>query len=412
MTSAERPRLLVVASTFPVRGGDGTPSFVWDLAEQEASHFDTVVLVPRVRRAPARERVGSLEIHRFRYFPARWEDLADGAILENLRARPSRWLQVVPLVVAEALALRRLLRSHRPDILHVHWLIPQGLVARWVAPSTPQVLTTLGGDVYALKGRLAGMLQRAVLRRAAAVTVMNDDMRDRLLQRGANPSTTLVAPMGADTSTVRAALREAEPQPGRLLFAGRMVEKKGAHVLLQALRGQGGSWSLDLVGDGPLRPALQATAAGLEGPVRWLGTLERPALARAMAGCEIFVLPSVTASTGDQDGLPVVLLEAMTAGCAVVASRLPGIAEVIQDGRTGLLVPPGEPAALRAAIDRLLADGDLRARLGAAARTAAEPYSAEATGKRYVHLLQDVLAGAALPPGPPVPTANHGGHHA
>jgi colanic acid/amylovoran biosynthesis glycosyltransferase len=391
--SAERHRLIVTASTFPVRRGDGVPAFVWDLAEQEAQQFDTLALVPHLRRAPRRERVGALTIQRFRYFPERWEDLADGAILENLRARPSRWLQVVPFLIAEGVALRRLVRTFRPDVLHVHWLIPQGLVARLAAPSVPQVLTTLGGDVYALQGRFARVLKGTVLRRAAVVTAMNDDMRRRLVELGADPRTTVVAPMGADVAAIRAALDGLERHPGRLLFAGRMVEKKGVPMLLEALRGQTGSWSLDLVGDGPLRPGLQAAAADLGGRVRWLGTLDRSALADAMASCEIFVLPSVAAASGDQDGLPVVLLEAMAAGCAIVASGLPGIAEVVEDGRTGLLVPPGDVAALRAAIERLLGDGDLRARLGAAAQVAADAFSVEAAGTRYVRLLRDAMNG-------------------
>jgi colanic acid/amylovoran biosynthesis glycosyltransferase len=398
---ATRPRLLVVASTCPVRPGDGTPSFVWDLAEQEARAFEVVLLVPRVRRAPRRERVGALEIRRFRYFPARWEDLADGAILENLRARPSRWLQVVPLLAAEWLAVRRLVRSLRPDLLHAHWLLPQGLVARWAAPAVPLLLTTHGADVYALKGRLARALQGTALRRAALVTAVNQDMRRRLLELGASPEATVVAPMGADVRAIRAAMGSAPRRPDRLLFVGRMVEKKGVQVLLEALRqgpdGRGvqGAWSLDLVGDGPLRPALESSPLGRSDRVRWLGTLERPALARALAGSGIVVVPSVAAASGDQDGLPVVLLEAMAAGCAVVASRLPGIAQVVSDGRTGLLVPPGDAPALGAAIARLLADGDLRARLGAAARAAADAHSVEAAGRRYLELLQGVLAGAA-----------------
>ena len=90
---------------------------MWDLVERQARHFETVVLAPRVGDAPRRERAGSLEIRRFRYFPRRWEDLADGAILENLRSRPLRWLQVLPFLAAEAVARRRANRL-RPVAIH------------------------------------------------------------------------------------------------------------------------------------------------------------------------------------------------------------------------------------------------------------------------------------------------------
>ena len=109
-----------------------------------------------------------------------------------------------------------------------------------------------------------------------------------------------------------------------------------------------------------------------------------------MAGCDVFVLPSVPAESGDQDGPPVVLLEAMAAGCAIVASSLAGIDAVLVDGHTGLLVPPGDSAALAAAVSKLLRDGDLRAKLGGAAAEAVDDYSIQAVGDQYIDLLRSL----------------------
>jgi glycosyltransferase involved in cell wall biosynthesis len=111
-----------------------------------------------------------------------------------------------------------------------------------------------------LAGWVATGLKRLALRRATAVTVPNQEMREHLLQLGANPSTTLVRPMGADVTVVRAV--RAERRGGKLLFVGRLAEKKGVAVLLEALRSAdlGEDWSLDLVGDGPPRARLQAAA--------------------------------------------------------------------------------------------------------------------------------------------------------
>ena len=385
-----RPRLLVLASTFPAAPGDGTPGFVRDLAGVEATEFDTVVLVPRVPGAPRTELVddgkgGTWRIERFAYFPRRFEDLADGAIIENLRAKPARLLQVPCVLLFEALALRRLVRTHRPDVLHVHWIVPQGVVALLVARGVPWLVTTLGGDVYALRDPLSLRLKRAVLTRAAAVTTMNVDMRQRLLALGAPVDATLVLPMGADVDGVRATGAGVTRCPGRVLFVGRLVEKKGLAFLLEALRSVPGDWSLDVVGDGPLRPDLEARAAGL--PVRFLGQATKDDLARAYAGCDLVVAPSVPAASGDQDGLPVALLEAMSAGCPVVASRIAGIDEAVVDGETGLLVPPGDAPALAAALIRLLGDPELRDRLGAAASARADDYSVATLGRRYTELL-------------------------
>jgi colanic acid/amylovoran biosynthesis glycosyltransferase len=188
-------------------------------------------------------------------------------------------------------------------------------------------------------------------------------------------------------TAVRAA--RAERRGGRLLFVGRLAEKKGVAVLLRALdAGElGDGWSLDLIGDGPLRPRLEQAARVLGGRVRFLGTMDRAGVAAAMAECDVFVLPSVPAPSGDQDGLPVVLLEAMAAGCAIVASSLPGIDAVLVDGHTGLLVPPGDSTALAAALSKLLHDRELRAKLGGAAAEVVDDYSIDVVGAQYTDLL-------------------------
>ena len=113
---------------------------------------------------------------RHRYFPRRFESVADGAILENVRARKSSLLQVPFLVASQWLAVRRVARSTRPDVIHAHWLIPAGVSARALGRRTPLVVTTLGGDLYALRGGLPTRLKRRVVARREMVTVMNDDM--------------------------------------------------------------------------------------------------------------------------------------------------------------------------------------------------------------------------------------------
>jgi colanic acid/amylovoran biosynthesis glycosyltransferase len=390
---SRRPRLLVVASTYPATAGDGTPAFVRDLAHAVAEGFDTLVVVPRVPGAATREQDGPVTVERFRYFPRRWEDLAHGAILENLRARRSRWLQVPPFLLAEVVAMRRAVRRHRPDVVHVHWVVPQGVAALVGARGVPWLVTTLGGDVYGLRDPLSRALKSRVLRRAGAVTTMNADMRERLVALGAPPERTSVLPMGADLDSVRAATAGVTPEAGALLFVGRLAEKKGVPVLLEALRRLPADldWSLDVIGDGPLQQRLEKLAAGL--PVRFLGRRGRAELSAALARASVVVVPSVPTASGDQDGLPVALLEAMGSGTAVVASRLPGIDEAIEDGVSGLLVPPGDPDALAAALTRVLTDDDLRERLGRAASQAAEDHSVSAVGRRYVEVLRAVAAG-------------------
>ena len=386
-----RPRLLVVASTFPASADDGTPAFIRDLAAYEAREFDTEVLVPQVRGASRVETVEDMTVRRFRYFPRRWEDLANGAIIENLRNRRSRWLQVLPFFVAEIVALRRAVRRHRPDVLHVHWMIPQGVSALLAARNIPWVVTTLGGDVYALNDPVSRRLKRAVLRRARAVTTMNEEMRRRLVDLGAADESTTVLPMGADVETIAVAGAGIDRDPGRILFVGRLVEKKGASVLLAALRALADhpGWKLDVVGDGPLRADLERQAAGL--PVTFHGTAGRTQLAAAYARAAIAVFPSKAASSGDQDGLPVALLEAMSAGCVVVGSRISGIDAAVMDRTSGLLVPPDDAPELARTLRELLHDTEFQRRISAAGMERAKDFSVDTIGARYCALLHKVV---------------------
>jgi glycosyltransferase involved in cell wall biosynthesis len=333
--------------------------------------------------------VGGYRIQRFAYFPKRWENVADGAILENVRAHRWSRVQVPFLILAEAAAIRRAVRVFDPDVVHLHWLVPQGVAGLLGARGLPSVVTTHGGDLYGLRGPWWKALKRAVLARAAAATAVNADMAEQLRRLGHPPGGIHVLPMGADAAGIRSASSGADVVPGRIMFAGRLVEKKGVQVLLDALRQlpDGLDWSLDVVGDGPLRSALEQQAGAWPGLVTFHGQRPQHEVAEMWGRCSVAVFPSVPASTGDQDGLPVTLLEAMTTGRPIVASRIPGIDEVVADGETGLLVPPGDAGALAHALGALLGDPDLRTRLAGAARRRAEDFSMEVIGDRYVELL-------------------------
>jgi glycosyltransferase involved in cell wall biosynthesis len=392
MTTETRPRLLVLASTFPSRRGDGVPAFVLDLAIAEADGFDVTVLTPQVPGAARHERIHNVDVVRFRYFPSRWEDLADGAILDNLKARKSRWLQVLPLMIGQFFAVRKTVRGTKPDAIHAHWVIPQGMAARTAAPKIPTLVTTHGGDIYALNNPIFLALKRHVLNWSGAVTTVNADMISRLESWGLPSSKLHMLPMGVSLTEVAEAGRSIESEPGRILVVGRLVEKKGFGVLLEALRSHVTStgWSLTIVGDGPLREELETAAFGL--PVTFTGQQGREDVLHAMARTSVLALPSISAESGDQEGLPVVLLEAAAMGCAIVASNLPGINEALADGVNGLLVEQGDPAALGAAIDSLLNNDAERTRLGKAAATRAIDYSIDTIGAGYRKVIAEMMA--------------------
>jgi len=379
------PRALVVATTYPARPGDGTPAFVRDLCLELASSFDVTVLVPAVPGAPGHEADGPLKVVRHRYFLRRWETVADGAILENVRA--SRWaaLQVPFLLASQWLAVRREFRRVRPVAVHAHWLIPAGVSARALSRRAPLIVTTLGGDLYALNSAPFRWLKRRVARVASVVTVMNSDMAERARSLGAGD--VRVMPMGARFSVVSPVPAEGRV---RLLAVGRLVEKKGFDVLLAALATVPDA-ALTIVGNGPERGELEMAARALGGRVTFAGQLGREELDDAYRHADIAVFPSRPAASGDQDGLPVAMLEAMGSGLTVVASDLPGLNEAIVPGESGVLVPPGNAAALATALGDLAADSAKRRALGEAAAVRAQAHSVEAVGAAYRALLHEVV---------------------
>jgi glycosyltransferase involved in cell wall biosynthesis len=186
----------------------------------------------------------------------------------------------------------------------------------------------------------------------------------------------------------------------RLLFTGRLAAVKGLPILLEAvarLAPKHPNIELLLAGDGPERPALEQRAAelGITDRVRFLGYQSSDQVRALLQETDVFTLPSFA------EGVPVVLMEAMASGVPVVTTRVAGIPELVEDDVSGFVVPPGDVAALVAAIDALLRDPSLRSRLGAAGRATVErEFDIDAEGAWMGEILSSALAGVALPPRP------------
>lgn len=388
-------KVLLLASTFPARPGDGTPEFVLDLARELAKYHRVRVLVPMIPGAETAETIDGVEVRRFRFFPSKYEDVADGAIFENIRAKKSRLAQVPPLLAMETLAIRRQIKEFAPDVIHAFWIIPQGLASWVVNRKIPTVLTTLGGDLYALANSALRPAMSKVVRSARAITVMNAQMGTMMAELGAREEDIRIEPMGADLSAIRPRTSN-HNGPVRLLFVGRLVEKKGLTHLIRALAAlpDDQRYPLTVIGDGPLRAELeaQAEAAQRERGVKitFAGTGSKEDLREAYASHDILVVPSVPAASGDQDGLPVVVLEALGAGMPIIASDLSGIDAVVLPERTGILVPPGDEPALGQAITALASDSERRTELSRAAVEVAQHYAVPAVGERYAAILSEV----------------------
>lgn len=264
-----------------------------------------------------------------------------------------------------------------PDIghLHAHFLHTPASVARYAAMmrGLPWSASAHAKDIWTIPA----WEKRAKLASAAWAVTCTAAGRDHLAGLAPSPDTVTLAYHGLDfdrfpSPLLRASLTDgsAPAQPVTILSVGRAVAKKGYDDLLAALAllPPEFHWRFVHVGGGTLARRLRRQAArlGLDGRIEWRGARAQPEVLAAYRAADLFVLAAKVGRGGDRDGLPNVLMEAQSQRLACIATQLPGIAELIEHERTGVLVPPRDPRALASAIEALIRDPERRVRLAAA----------------------------------------------
>ncbi len=403
-----RVQVLVLASTFPRWDGDTEPRFVYELASSMPADFGITVLAPHYHKAKMFEMMGRLKVVRFPYFIPRFQRLCyDGGIHENIKRNFLARLQVLLLPPLELVWIFLLMLKNRRSLIHAHWILPHGFLAVIVKKffGVPVVISAHAGDVFPLKKPFFRLAARWALKCADAVTANSTATRNAI--GGVVDVPVSVIPMGVDlklfsssSASAAAAIRKryGVGKSGKmLLFVGRLAEKKGVTYLISAMKAVAKAFpncKLVIVGDGPERKSLQQQSQQLDlsDNVVFAGSVPNNELPAYYKAADAFVLPSIVARSGDTEGLGVVLLEAVAAGCPVVASNVGGIPDVIINGKTGLLVEQKNPQQLAAAITNLLSSSQLKKRLVAAARKhVAKGYSWEAVAEQFSKLISQLL---------------------
>ena len=216
---------------------------------------------------------------------------------------------------------------------------------------------------------------------------------------------------GVDLDRIHPDGQRREDASREVVFASRLIEKKGADLLIEAAAQVVRSdprTRFTVIGDGEERPNLENLAAelGLGRWIRFTGMLPHQEVVRRVRSSDLFVLPCRIADNGDRDALPTVLVEAMAAGIACVSTPINGVPEIIDQGRTGLIVPENDPASLAAAIDQLLADPRGRRIMGRAGRQKAErEFDLRSSAIRLRGLFESAMRGGRVEAVSPSKTA-------
>jgi len=271
---------------------------------------------------------------------------------------------------AMGLFYRFLVGSHVANILiqeecrhlHVHFAHIPTDIAMYASSISgiPFSFTSHANDLF----ERGWLLKEKVERSGFGVTISEHNRRF-LAKKGAAGEKIHVVHCGVDASAFNAREPKTLSTVVKIGTLGRMVEKKGFDILVNAcktLKNRSVSVILEIAGDGPMREALENLAVSLDlsAEIRFIGPLFHSRVPEWMKGLDLFVLPCRKDSHGDMDGIPVVLMEAMLSGVPVVSTKLSGIPELVQDGKTGVLSDPDDPEGLASAIQRILSDASLR----------------------------------------------------
>ncbi|NPV13801.1 glycosyltransferase family 4 protein [candidate division WOR-3 bacterium] len=395
-------KVLYITTAYPRSESDVITPWLVETVQRLQNNGVQVTVFTSSYKGLGNQTIFGTRVIRFRYFFARWENLThDETAIDRVRKGFLNKILALSYLVCGTIAIWRLCRNEKFDIIHIHWPLPHFLFGYVAAKlyRAPTVISFHGAELMAVrhKFKILRPFVRWAIARASRITA-NSTYTVQAIQSILNRPVDIV-PFGAGLPEN---LRNPTNQPQsqneyNILFVGRLVERKGVHHLIEAaaILKQKLPVKINIVGSGPEMNRLQQLTRQLklEDTVLFHGQVSPQQLQHHYQTCSVFVLPAVIDSKGDTEGLGVVLIEALTYQKPVVASGVGGITDIIINEKTGITVPPGDSAKLAAAIERLLTDRELASRLAAAGYHHIQMnYSWTTIVQRLIGIYQQLLA--------------------
>ncbi len=364
-------RLLVICHGFPpYYGGAEHVAYYLARAAVKTGRYRVSVLTSDIGgRLQAKEKMEGMSVIRAPSHKKEWDHHTVPELVSFLRSARA--------------GLDRVVGECEPDHVMAHFTLPAGALARTIHGrwGIPYSVVLHGSDVPGYQpgrfGALYGITRpwiRSIWRKSSRVVAVSEALKELALESWPDGDIAVVH-NGVDTSrfqSLDAGRDSRSDEWKRMVVVAQLIERKGIQHLLTGLGEMGETglkgWCLDVYGTGPYQSELMSMAEklGISSHVSFKGLAGYDQIPDILRGAELYVLPSL------QEGLPLSLLEAMAAGCPIVATGVGGIPNVIDDGNHGLLVQPADPQALREAILRMMSDPEGRGRMGEAARKRVE----------------------------------------
>lgn len=342
-------RVLQLTSSYPRNESDTSSIFLRHLFKHLSKNgLEIHVLAPHDAQVQKAILDRNVHVHWFKYFPSRWQKLTYGSgILANLKHKPLLFLLIPFFLVAMFTSLLRLCYQLKPDVIHAHWIIPQGFIAVIVGSvlNIPVITTAHGGDAFSLNNSILSRLKRFTIKHSSTWTSNTSATANAIGLKDQIPKPHII-PMGVDIQQFQSGNANnviEDESRNIILFVGRLVEKKGVKYLIDAFDKLPPHFQqrsvLWIIGDGDERSKLekQAKESGISN-IKFWGRVQNHLLPDYYAAATVFVAPSIIDSNQDTEGQGVILLEAMAAKKPIIATNVGGIPEVIKNQHSGLLV--------------------------------------------------------------------------
>ncbi|MDD2889218.1 MAG: glycosyltransferase family 4 protein [bacterium] len=366
-------KVLFLTHCFIRNKDDFAGAFLFDLAKGlKNKGIDITVLAPHSKGLPKYEEIDNIKIYRFQYAPEKYEYLAYKSNMHEIVAKgffsKLIFFSFAFYFFKNAIDITK---KHNIKIIHSHWWVPAGVIGLVVGKLSgkPYVVTSHGTDISLLaKIKLARPLAKIIFKNSIGITAVSNNMKSFMVNKlGINENKVSVFPMPVNPSIF-------SPMPVEnrgekiILSVGNFIELKGFSYLISAikiLKEQKVKIKLIIIGGGPEEKTLKQKIKelSLNENIEILPSMTKTELNHFYNVCDIFVLPSITDSKGKQEGLGLVLLEAMSCKKPVIGTNSGGIPDIVKDMETGLVVPEKDSKSLSEAIGKLLKDDSLSTKL-------------------------------------------------
>ncbi|MBU90163.1 hypothetical protein CMO94_01370 [Candidatus Woesearchaeota archaeon] len=397
-------KILVLATTFPRWKNDTTPRFVYDLSDKLTRNYNVIALAPHHKGSKKKEVMGRLQVRRFVYFkPESLQKLCyEGGMIPNMKNSFLAKIQMPLLIISELLSSYRLVKEEHINMIHAHWILPQGFVGVFLKKlfKIPLLVTVHGSDLFPLKNMLFKRLQIFVVKNADSVTVNSNATKNELVRRFPSYSSKIsVIPMGIDINRFKErSIKKPKKYSGNsiLLFVGRLSDQKGLQFLISSMPDVLKHYpniKLLVIGEGPYLDKLKDSAGAnrISDNVEFLGSMSNSEIAKYYNFADIFIIPSLSTKTGTE-ALGLSLLEAMASGCTVIGTKVGGIPFVIKNSYNGMLVKQKDSKELANAVITLLKNNQKSKKLGKnAAEFVRKNYSWDKISKEFIKIYKNLL---------------------